>query len=120
MDKLLQTADLEYMRSQVRVAMPDTVTIQRRTIESDNQGGYTESYDDAYQNIPARLAVQSVAESVAAGVQDVRLDATLTVAYDQSIEQSDRIIHSSGSYEIQSVDSGKSWAVSKRCQMRQL
>ena len=120
MDKLLQTADLTYMRSQVKVAMPDTVTIQRKAITSDQQGGYTESYDDAYQNIPARLAIKSVAESVAAGVQDVRLDATLTLAYDQSIEQSDRIIHSSGSYEIQSVDSGKSWSVSKRCQMRQL
>ena len=120
MDKLLQTADLEYMRSQVRVAMPDTVTIQRKALSSDQQGGYTESYDDAYQNIPARLAIKSVAESIAAGVQDVRLDATLTVAYDQSIEQSDRVVHSSGSYEIQSVDTGKSWSVSTRCQMRRL
>ena len=120
MDKLLQTSDLEYMRSQVKVAMPDVVTIQRKAITSDKQGGYAESYDDAYQNISARLAVKSVAESVAAGVQDVRLDATLTVAYDQSIEQSDRVVHSSGAYEIQSVDTGKSWAVSKRCQMRRL
>jgi head-tail adaptor len=115
MDKLLQTSDLEYMRSEAKVAMPDTVTIQRKALSSDQQGGYTESYDDAYQNIPARLAIKSVAESIAAGV-----DATLTVAYDQSIEQSDRVVHSSGSYEIQSVDTGKSWAVSKRCQMRQL
>ena len=52
--------------------------------------------------------------------QDFQIDATLTVPYDQSILQTDRVVHPSGTYEVQSVDAGKSWASSKICLMRRL
>ena len=119
-NKLLQENDLRYMRAAAQTAMPDTVDVQRKNLASDKQGGFTESWANAYQNISARLAAKGGGESVGQGRQDLRLDYTLTLAYDQSIEQTDRVVHTSGTYEIQSIDVGKSWAATKRCQMRRL
>ena len=117
---LLQSNDLAYLRTESRTAMPDSVTIQRKTLVSDQQGGFTEGWADVYQNIQGRVSVSSGSESVSEGRQDVKVDATLTLAYDQSIEQSDRVLHGGQTYEIVSVDAGKTWALAQRCQMRQL
>ena len=119
-DKLLQGLDLTYMRAAMKTAMPDTVSIQRESQEADGQGGFIASWAEVYQNIPARLASRGGSESTDAGRLDTQLDFTLTVAYDQPITSDDRVIHSSGTYEVQSVDTGKSWTLSKRCQMRQI
>ena len=107
-NKLLQENDLRYIRAAAQTAMPDTVDVQRKNLASDKQGGFTESWANAYQNIPARLAAKGGGESAGQGRQDLRLDYTLTLAYDQSIEQTDRVVHTSGTYEIQSIDVGKS------------
>ena len=112
-NKLIQTNDLVYLRDEVRKSMPDTVDIQRKTIASDQQGGFTESWANAYQQVAARIASKGGSESSTAGRQDLQLDFTLAVGYDQSVVQS-------GTYEVQSVDDGKSWATSKICQMRRL
>jgi len=117
---LLQASDLQYMRVETRKAMPDKVSIQRKSLASDKQGGFSESWADAYQNIPARLAVKSIKESASTGRQDLQADFILTIAYDQSIEQTDRVVHASGTFEVQSIDAGKSWIATKRCQMRRL
>ena len=117
---LLQNMDLTYVRSEVKTSFPDTVSIQRVTRVSDKQGGFTLEWANAYQNVAARVIVNGGDESTDAAQQDQQIDATLTLAYDQSIEQTDRIVHSSGTYEIKFVDAGKTWAVSTRCQMRRI
>ena len=40
-NKLLQLNDLTYMRSEAKLAMPDTVNIQRMAQTADGQGGFT-------------------------------------------------------------------------------
>jgi len=117
---LLQGNDLVYMRQATRQAMPDVVDIQRKSLVSDKQGGYTEGWANAYQNVTARLASKGGSESVEENRREVQVDFTLAVPYDQSILQTDRVVHSSGTYEVQSVDAGKSWTTSKLCQMRRL
>ena len=117
---LLQTADLQYVQAEARQALPDVVDIQRRTLASDQQGGYTETWANAYQGVPARLAAKGIREAASTGRQDVQADYTLTLAHDQSIEQTDRVVHSTGTFEVQSIDAGKAWAVTQRCQMRRL
>jgi len=119
-DKLLQSNELIYMRVEAKKAMPDTVNIQRRTTTSDQQGGYTEAWENAYQNIPARVTVTGGGEVAEQGQRAARPDALLTVAYDQSVEQSDRVVHTSGTYEIQFINAERSWAVVTQCQMRRL
>ena len=119
-NKLLQGNDLVYMRQEARQAMPDLVSIQRKSLASDEQGGYAEAWANAYQNVAARLASKGGSESVEENRREVQVDFTMAVAYDQSILQTDRVVHASGTYEVQSVDAGKSWTTSKICQMRRL
>ncbi len=119
-NKLLQSNDLSYLRTEAQTAMPDNVTIQRKTLISDQQGGFTEGWSDVYQNIPGRVSVTGGGESMRAGRQDVQIDAMLTIAYDQSIEQSDKVVHGGTTYEVVFVDAGKTWALAQRCQMRRL
>ena len=117
---LLQGDDLAYLRTESQNAMPDNITIQRKALVSDQQGGFTESWAAVYQDIRGRVSVTGGSESVSAGRQDAQINATLTLAYAQSIEQSDRVLHGGRTYEIVSVDAGKTWALAQRCQMRQL
>ena len=118
--QLLQNNDLAYMRQQVLQAMPDLVNIQRRSLVSDKQGGYPEEWANVYQNVVARLASKGVSEAVEENRRDVQAEFTLVLPYTQSVIQADRVVHTSGTYEVQSVDTGKSWSSSKLCQMRRL
>ena len=119
-NRLLQDNDLTYVRNEAKQAMPDTVAIQRQSRVTDGQGGFTIDWANVYQNVSARIIASGGAESIDAGRQDLQADATLTVAYDQSIEQTDRVVHTSGTYEVRFVEDGKSWATAKRCQVRRL
>ena len=119
-NKLLQLNDLTYMRSEARLAMPDTVNVQRMAQTADGQGGFTTEWSNVYQNIPARLTATGSSESLTAGRMNSQPDFMLTVASDQSIEETDRVVHLNDTYEVQSVDSEKSWKLTTRCQMRRL
>ena len=119
-NKLLQLNDLTYMRSEAKLAMPDTVNVQRMAQTADGQGGFTTEWSNVYQNIPARLTATGSAESLTAGRMNSQPDFMLTVASDQSIEETDRVVHLNDTYEVQSVDSEKSWKLTTRCQMRRL
>ena len=119
-NKLLQNNDLTYVRNEAIKSLPDTVDIQRKTLVGDGQGGYSETWSSAYQNIAARLIASGGGESNAAGRQDLQAGFTLTLAHDQSVEQTDRILHTSGTYEVQTIDTGKSWSITTRCQIRRL
>lgn len=117
---LLDTNDLRYARAEAKVAMPELVSIQRRSLAADVTGGFTESWADAYQNVPARFADGSGQEASTAGREDVQASFVMTVAYDQSVEQDDRVTHSSGTYIVLFVNEGRSWQTAKRCQLARL
>ncbi len=119
-NSLLQDFDLTYIRNEAKTAMPDLVQIQRRTMTSDKQGGYTSEYANVYENVPARLMSETGTESVEEGRHVLQSKHTLTVAYSQSVDQTDRVIHSSGTYEVFFVDVGDSWATAKQCQLRKI
>jgi SPP1 family predicted phage head-tail adaptor len=119
-EMLLDTNDLRYVRAEAKVAMPELVSIQRRSLAVDVTGGYTESWADAYQNVPARLAEVSGQESTTAAREDVQASFVMTVGYDQSVEQDDRVTHSSGTYVVMFVNEGRSWRTVKRCQLARL
>jgi hypothetical protein len=69
---------------------------------------------------PGMASSNGGSESLENNRRDPQLDFTLTVAYDQSVDSADRVVHASGTYEVQTVDAGKSWPTTKRCKMRQL
>ena len=119
-DDLLQAPEVAYMRAMQANALPDTVHIQRRTLVADKQGGFSQEWGIAYPNVPARLAFASGAERFAVGREDVQVQLMLTVSYDQSVEQADRILFGSDTLEVVSVTEPRSWDTAKRCQLRKV
>jgi SPP1 family predicted phage head-tail adaptor len=119
-NQLLQMDDMTYVRAEAKKSLPDTVHVQRRVLESDKQGGYSESWAIVYSNVPARLSFASGNESFAVGREDVEVQVMLTVAHDQSIESSDRIQFGNDTLEVVSVNEPTSWNTAKRCQLRRV
>ena len=119
-NKLLQDNDMAYVRGEAKKALPDIILIQRRNLESDKQGGYTESWAIVYDNVPARLSFKSGAEGFDAGREDTNIQIMLTVSYDQSLNQSDRILFNEDTFEVMSISGIRSWDTVKRCQLRKV
>jgi head-tail adaptor len=119
-DELLQDGDLAYLRAEAENAMPDKVHIHRRTLESDKQGGFAESWPMVYENVPARLFFGTATESISPGREDLDVQHNLTLPYDQSVEQSDRVSHGGDTFEVISVSGIRSWDTAKRCRLRQV
>ena len=117
---LLQDGDLAYLRAEALTSLPDKVDIQRKTNTADGQGGFAESWDIAYSDVSARIAHGSGTNSVGAEQQNRSRQLTVSVAYDQSIENGDRILISGDTLEVISVDLPDSWHIFKTCQVRQI
>ena len=117
---LLQTSDVTYLRGEAIKALPELVHIHRRSLTSDGQGGFTETRSIAYQNVAARLSAASGGESTVGAAREPSLTLTVTVAHVQDVQQDDRIEHSSGTYEVLSINEGQTWGTVKRCQVRRL
>ena len=111
---------MAYVRGEAKKALPDIILIQRRNLESDKQGGYTESWAIVYDNVPARLSFKSGAEGFDAGREDNNIQIMLTVSYDQSLNQSDRILFNEDTFEVMSISGIRSWDTVKRCQLRKV
>ena len=119
-NELLQSNDMAYIRAEALKSLPDAVDIQRRALESDKQGGYTESWAIVSSSVPARIAFMSAADRFAAGREDAQVHITLTVPFDQLVEQSDRVVISGATFEVVSISNPRSWDTAKRCQLRRM
>ncbi len=53
---MLTASDLAFMKATQNKALPNTCTIQRRTLTSDGMGGYIESWSDLATGVPCRIA----------------------------------------------------------------
>ena len=117
---LLQNNDLIYVRGEAQVSLPDTVSIQRRTLTSDGQGGFAESWSISYPNISARLGKSGNSETINGSRQEAVVTLTVTLPYSQSVEESDRIIHSTGTFEVTGINDSQTWGTVRVCQVRKL
>lgn len=116
---MMGTTDLAYVRSQAEDALPDTVDLQTYTRISDGQGGFTESWASAYQSVPARLAPTTGRERLRAGARSEEAESILTVAWDQTLDATMRVLHQDSTYEIILV-LGHSYLTAKRALLKRL
>tara|TARA_R110000824_G_scaffold238121_6_gene426908 strand:+ start:13395 stop:13760 length:366 start_codon:yes stop_codon:yes gene_type:complete len=117
---LLQDGDLAYLRAEALTSLPDKVDIQRKTNTADGQGGFAESWSIAYSNISARIAYGSGTNSVGVEQENRSRLLTVSVAYNQSIEQGDRVLSGGDTLEVISINLPDSWHIFKTCQVRQI
>mgnify|MGYP003139877660 FL=1 len=119
-NSLLQDGDLAYVRAEVVTSLPDKIDIQRRTNTADGQGGFSESWETAYQDVSARITYGSGSNSVGVEQENRSRQLKVSVGHNQSIESGDRLLLSGDTLEVLSVDLPDSWHVFKICQVRQI
>lgn len=114
---MLSDAELTAMRADAERMLPATGYILSVARTSDGQGGFTSTWGTAsttaYRLDPLRGEMLTAGAALAPyhGYQ-------LTLPYDTAITTAHRFQDADGNvYTVQSVDAGKSWAVSKRARL---
>jgi hypothetical protein len=109
---LLSDSQLEFMRDQIELTLPDTCTILSPTRASDGQGGWTDTWGTASANVKCRLdASKKLAQSERLGGAALLPYSywMLTLPHDTTIGTTYRVVHSGQTYNVEYEDSEKSW-----------
>ena len=123
MTSTLTAAEIASMRASLEdIGLPDTCTILSGTSVSDGQGGMTITWGTTNTGIACRLdAVQMRGREMIAGAAVQFFHGyVLTVPFSATITAANRVEHGGYTYEIKSVDYGKSWALGKTCEVERI
>jgi len=112
---MLTSTEIEAMRTMQEAALPDTCTIKRRTLTSDGQGGYTESWSTV-DTVNCRLspATRLPEEIAQAGKLTGTTAWIVTLDHDADVTAEDRLEIGSKTLEVLAVLSGKTWETARR------
>ena len=117
----IDTAMLTAMRDAIGDLLPDTCNILTVTFTPDGMGGNTEAWGTASSSIACRV---DMASGQNAGMEVITADSLrpyttyiLSIPYDTTIAEDDRVEHSGATYAVKSVNTEQSWMAVKRCQM---
>lgn len=113
-------ADLRDMHDDL--ALPDTVAIQRKVEVKDARGGTTWKWETCGY---ARASIDPSAstgsgEYVAGSIERVDLSYTITLPYDTSVTEQQRIVAGSRVFEIASVRSGEGYGIAVEVECREV
>jgi hypothetical protein len=114
---MLSTSQLATMRSNVTQLLPDSCTIQAKTVTTDNAGGWTETWDALPDGIvPCRLDPLNTRRALETfGDREAQVALyQLTVPYDAPIALGRRVVINTHTYEIRQLVGEHSWRVSRR------
>lgn len=117
----LTAAELASIRSDVNQLMPDTCTIEQVTETQDAIGSPARSFSNRATGVACRLdafsSITSVGKDFISSMKNYLIQEgqyILTLPYDTTVIESDRIVINGSTYEIAHIDEDKSWIVSKR------
>ena len=119
-DTLLSNADFLYVQAEHQKAMPERVIIQTQQSQEDRQGGFTEAWINAYEDVPARLAEVSGREGAFAARLGVDAGYILTVPASQALDETMRVLHKGVTYEVVFVNTGRSHETARRAALKRL
>jgi len=118
----LSTQEVAQLRAEQSNYFPDTCTLQVLTQTDDDQGGWTESYANTYTSVSCRLSpmTTSQVELIEGAQVQAASRWVLTVAHNQAIDETMRVVHSSETYEIEHLEDTHSNRTAKRAYLRRL
>jgi hypothetical protein len=117
---MLDDSMLASMRDDAALMLPDTGYILASTTIPDGQGGGTVTWGTA-GTTPYRLDPLRGAERVEGAALQPYHGYTLTLPYDATITTLNRFQDASGQvYSVVAVDTGKSWAATKRAEVQRV
>ena len=117
----LSTSELVQMRGVADVALPGTAVIHTATKASDSQGGYTWTYAAA-STVDARLAFENLrgGEAITAGRLAELGNWILTVPAHTTLDEDDRVVFDTVTYEVTEVLTWVPWEISRRARLREV
>ena len=111
----LSSQELSDIRDHMEATFPTTCIIEYPTQTADGMGGYTTTWT-ARGTVACRLSPAGFGRN--SGVTQERLQEgqvwNLTVAYDQTVENADRVTVSGSVYQVQQVNTAESELFIKR------
>ena len=118
----LTTVELAQLRADQADYWPDTCTIQTRANTRDTQGGFTPTFTSTYTSVSCRLApmTQSGVETIEGGQVTAVSRWVLTVAYNQALDETMRVVHASETFEVEHLEDTHSNRTAKRAYLRRL
>jgi hypothetical protein len=116
---ILTDSELDAAREDVAGMLPDTGYILTRTITPDGFGGNTTSWGTASVQ-PCRLDYKTGSERLSGGARQTYTGWMITLPWDAVVTTSNQIKINGTSYNVKSVDTGKSWTISKRCEVEKI
>jgi hypothetical protein len=121
----LTVGELAAIRDDIADLMPDTCTIEKLATVNDAIGAAARSFSNRATGVSCRLdPIDSVTltgnEIVSSKKNYIITEGMfmLTLPHDTTIEETDRVVHNSVTYEVVHVDDDKSWQASVRCVLK--
>lgn len=101
---------------------PDTATIQTLTRTRDDQGGWTEAWANTYTSVACRLYPETASQKERIGAEQIQAITNwiFTVAHDQAIDETMRVVHDSQTYEVARVEDTHSYRTAQRAHLVRL
>ena len=117
----LTSGELVAMRSELGLTLPGTAVIHSRTLTSDSQGGYTQTYAAA-STVDARLSPEGLRgnEGQFAGRVAEVSPWILTVPYTTTINEGNRVVYASDTYEVSEVLTRVPWDLCIRARLMEV
>jgi len=116
----LSTGELNQLRNDAEDYLPDSCTIQQRTTGRTSDGGFTFAYTNRGAAIACRLAgLRSEQGERIEGEQRRALTRwILTLHHDQTIAETDRVIHDGATFEVSHIEDTHSNRTARRVYLR--
>jgi len=118
----LSTLEIAQLRSDADAYLPDTCTIQVPTNTADAIGGWSTSWANTYTSVACRLAAVKAqrTEAMIGSELAVVTNWVLTIAHDQAIDETMRVVHDSETYEVAQLEDTHSNRTAKRVYLRRM
>lgn len=105
----ITSAEIAIMRDTIELLLPDTCNILSVTTSPDGMGGVTQTWGTASSNVSCRLDMKSGRELVTGGALQPYTSYKLSLPYDATIIEGNRVVHNSITYAVTSVNNAQSW-----------
>jgi hypothetical protein len=116
----IDTTMLAAMREAIAELLPDTCTILSPTSTPDGYGGVTTTWGTATASVACRLDMKQGRELASGESVQPFTAYTLSLPWDATINASWRVVVSSVTYAVTSINIGQSWKAVTRCELEKV
>ena len=120
----IDTSMLTAMRDAIETLLPDTCNILSATEAADGQGGIIKTWGTSGTSISCRMDTiqgqRQGMEKVTAAAMQPYITYMLSIPYDTTITEKNRVEHNSDTFTVKSINENQSWIAVKRVELEKI